>query len=400
MIHRVQAEAACKVLWHPSQGPMGVRTRSLLQLALWLRAVPTSTAPALEGGLPGQRQLGAQCQPRDINPFMPVFHILGNFSQGDGLQPDQINDVSSVFRYRGVWHVFHQFGQHGWAHVVSRDGAHWQRLRNPLVPDVNCSLRNTCYDGRTSADGSLTVREGVNSGQPVIIYDIAPSPPPLRAAKRQQQHPQDLPLLAVARPANPADPLLEYTLRSVELRGVDCRAAGQARLMPLCVLEQVLVEGSEQPGRVREWQRSESLVVARASVLISEGRCACSGRLLPQRHLEERGPFQLCGQRPAVLDHGRLLPHVEQTGRGKFSGWRAGWAVVRGSPLREQRWWAAAVAAAAHTPDQHEPLHRGHRGQQVPAWRVLPFQRELGCGDKRIVHRLLTAVQLGCIAAV
>ena len=41
---------------------------------------------------------------------MPIFHILGNFTGGDGVQPAAINDVSSVIEYKGVWHVFHQFG--------------------------------------------------------------------------------------------------------------------------------------------------------------------------------------------------------------------------------------------------------------------------------------------------
>merc|ERR1719210_451762 len=97
---------------------------------------------------------GPQCQDRSDNPYMPIFHILGNFTNGIGTQPTPINDASSIIRYKGVWHVFHQFGQCGWAHAVSRDLAHWKNLRYPLTPDLNPKFR---YDGSGSYDGSLTV---------------------------------------------------------------------------------------------------------------------------------------------------------------------------------------------------------------------------------------------------
>ena len=29
----------------------------------------------------------------------------------NGAQPAAINDVSSIIEYKGVWHIFHQFGQ-------------------------------------------------------------------------------------------------------------------------------------------------------------------------------------------------------------------------------------------------------------------------------------------------
>lgn len=171
--------------------------RALLLLLLAARPATTVTQ---------QRQ----CQPRESNPFMPLFHIVGNFSQGGSAQPDSINDVSAVLLHGGVLHVFHQFSQTGWAHAVSADGgAHWRNLPHALVPD-----RTHTYDGRGSDDGSLTVHPGVNGGEPIILYDIAPAPaPPLRlaagAAQDSAARAADRPLLAVARAADPSDPLLE-----------------------------------------------------------------------------------------------------------------------------------------------------------------------------------------------
>ena len=111
---------------------------------------PKTGAPTCEPGSPGCKQ-GMQCQPREVNPFMPIFHIVGNFTDGDGTQPVAINDISSIIQFRGVTHVFHQFGQCGWAHALTYDGAHWKNARHPVVPDRDpkhgydsCG----CYDGR------------------------------------------------------------------------------------------------------------------------------------------------------------------------------------------------------------------------------------------------------------
>ena len=80
---------------------------------------------------------GPQCQSRREAPYMPIFHILGNYTDGPGSQPRPVNDVSGVIAFKGVLHVFHQFGQCGWAHAVSWDGgAHWKNLRHPLIPDA------------------------------------------------------------------------------------------------------------------------------------------------------------------------------------------------------------------------------------------------------------------------
>jgi hypothetical protein len=161
-------------------------------------------------GAPGCLQ-GTQCQSRADNPWMPIFHLIGNFTHGNGTQPDGINDVSSIIEWKGVLHVFHQFGQCGWAHAVSHDGAHWKNLRYPLTPDdVNS------YDARGAYDGSLTLDPDVNGGEPLILYDIGPAAEPEDELEFNgggggvSTWMGDLPLLGVARPSDPADPELTY----------------------------------------------------------------------------------------------------------------------------------------------------------------------------------------------
>ena len=36
----------------------------------------------------------SQCQPRAINPYMPIFHLLGNFSKGAG-HPEEDNQAAN-----------------------------------------------------------------------------------------------------------------------------------------------------------------------------------------------------------------------------------------------------------------------------------------------------------------
>jgi sucrose-6-phosphate hydrolase SacC (GH32 family) len=57
--------------------------------------------------------------------------------------------------------VFHQFGQCGWAHALSYDGAHWKNARYPVAPDLD---PKHFYDSCGAYDGSLTLADGVNDG--------------------------------------------------------------------------------------------------------------------------------------------------------------------------------------------------------------------------------------------
>jgi hypothetical protein len=64
---------------------------------------PKTNAATCDPGSPGCKQ-GMQCQDRETNPFMPIFHIMGNFTDGDGTQPVSVNDVSAIIQWKGVWH--------------------------------------------------------------------------------------------------------------------------------------------------------------------------------------------------------------------------------------------------------------------------------------------------------
>lgn len=117
-----------------------------------------------------------------------------------------------------------RFGQCGWAHAVSSDGARWKNLRYPLTPD-NSSAHS--FDAKGAYDGSLTVDPEVNSGRPVILYDTinatrTPYSTPRRACgaggwdpPSAQSKPSEVGLgdaqtMALATPADYNDPLLEY----------------------------------------------------------------------------------------------------------------------------------------------------------------------------------------------
>eukprot|EP01051_Picozoa_sp_SAG22_P009588 SAG22_NODE_808_length_7080_cov_4.802034_2_plen_509_part_00 len=167
--------------------------------------------PAVAGTPPGQ-----QCQSREHNPFMPLFHVVGNFTNGDGVQPIAINDVSSVIQYKGVLHIFHQFGQCGWAHSLSHDGgAHWKNARYPLTPDLGRDPKYS-YDACGCYDGSLTLDANVNGGAPVILYSpckswaAANASTVAAAAAAAASLLGDQPYMAVARPTDLNDPELRY----------------------------------------------------------------------------------------------------------------------------------------------------------------------------------------------
>ena len=81
-------------------------------------SIGSTGAPTCDPGTAGCKQ-GFQCQAREANPFMPLFHILGNFTDGDGTQPIAINDISGIIRWKGVLHVFHQFGQWWVGHAAN-----------------------------------------------------------------------------------------------------------------------------------------------------------------------------------------------------------------------------------------------------------------------------------------
>lgn len=128
----------------------------------------------------------------------------------------QINDVSSVILYEGVYHIFHQCCQNHWDHVVSKDLIHWTRLPPPIEPGMNPTgiPQRNWYDEHGSFDGSLSVPNAWNGlTEPVIVMTAVegkqPPTPHASAARRRRASPDWYPIgMAVVRPSNAADPFL------------------------------------------------------------------------------------------------------------------------------------------------------------------------------------------------
>ena len=169
---------------------------------------PDGTVPGTcEVGAPGCKH-GPQCQSRRDNAFMPLFHLLGNFTAGVGAQPIAVNDVSAVIQYKDSGtsstrcvHIlprFHRRRQPAaadsapdqrprtadqrrsalalprtfWAARLSARG---QLRRYPLEePSLPADPRNESShycDALGSYDGSLTLDPSVNGGAPGLLYD-------------------------------------------------------------------------------------------------------------------------------------------------------------------------------------------------------------------------------------
>jgi len=118
------------------------------------------------------------CQPRSTQPFMPIYHIIGNVTSdatGQVTQVESINDVSSVIEWppkSGLYHIYHQCCQNHWDHVVSRDLIHWTRLPPPIVPGFNPTgvEQANWYDARGSFDGSLSIPTAWNGiKEPMVV---------------------------------------------------------------------------------------------------------------------------------------------------------------------------------------------------------------------------------------
>merc|ERR1712166_98964 len=151
------------------------------------------------------------CQPRSQQPFMPIYHIIGNVTStptGAVTNVESINDVSSVFRYKDVYHVFHQCCQNHWDHVVSKDLIHWTRLLPPIVPNMNPTNEPhpDWYDAHGSWDGSLSVPNEWNGlKEPVVIMTTVEGTPPAGTNRsRVGGHVG----MAVVHPTNSTDPFL------------------------------------------------------------------------------------------------------------------------------------------------------------------------------------------------
>ena len=158
------------------------------------------------------------CQPRSKHPFMPIYHIIGNVTTNqDGVvtSVESINDVSSVFLYKGIYHVFHQCCQNHWDHVVSKDLIHWTRLPPPIVPNMNPTSvpHPDWYDAHGSWDGSLSIPNKWNGiTEPVVVMTAVEGHKPPAAQKETSKEEPDYIPRAFRKSASTRS--LNYTLGS------------------------------------------------------------------------------------------------------------------------------------------------------------------------------------------
>jgi hypothetical protein len=148
-----------------------------------------------------------ECKARSDAPYLPIFHIVGNITDGaDGrsFETEAINDVSAIFMHMGVWHVFHQCCQNHWDHVTSLDGIHWRRLPPPVRPSSNPA---EWYDAKGSYDGSISLLPEADGGI-VMLYDAMHNGTGPTGRSGGLALGDDVGWLAVARPKNSSDPLL------------------------------------------------------------------------------------------------------------------------------------------------------------------------------------------------
>jgi hypothetical protein len=174
------------------------------------------------------------CQPREAEPLLPIFHIIGNVTGETGhLTIENINDISAIILFKGVYHVFHQCCQNHWDHMVTKDLIHWTRLPPPLVPNMDptsvplsaAGLKKNWWDAHGDWDGSLTVLSAADSPtgkeQAFIIEDIVEGKKPFGNSSHQfdfgareyvprhlRGRSGDPPTMAVARAMDMNDPYL------------------------------------------------------------------------------------------------------------------------------------------------------------------------------------------------
>ena len=108
-------------------------------------SLPSST-PTASGPLssaPASRITGAPDTPGD--PFRPVYH----YTPASG----NLADPNGLILYQGEYHLFHQ--QDGtWAHAVSPDMVHWERLGTALTHDaLGLAMSGSCVDDGANTSG-------------------------------------------------------------------------------------------------------------------------------------------------------------------------------------------------------------------------------------------------------
>ncbi len=132
---------------------MSTRRTFLAGLALTTGATLTGTLSALADAAP----LSDAAIARD--PMRPAYHLLP--------ARDWMNDPCGPMYWQGKYHMFYQYSPHSavsgiktWAHAVSPDMVHWQRLPVALAPTP----------GGPDADGCWTGTAIVADGRPTFLY--------------------------------------------------------------------------------------------------------------------------------------------------------------------------------------------------------------------------------------
>ena len=176
--------------------------------------------------LAGAAAAPPECQPRrGVHRWLPQYHLMAQMQRVGGTWwPGDLNDANGILQHRGVFHALFQTpvwangvngtgdppachgdlelcGPHAWAHVVSQNLAHWRRLRDALVPTAGSAVDGVDGD----CDGTLSFPAGLG---PTILFG-ADCAVPVGGHGRLGASVGDAPRVAVARPTNASDPLLE-----------------------------------------------------------------------------------------------------------------------------------------------------------------------------------------------
>jgi beta-fructofuranosidase len=122
------------------------------------------------------------------DPLRPSFHYLP--------ARNWMNDPCGPIYFQGKYHLFHQYNPHGplwgdmhWAHAVSPDMVHWQRLPIALAPTP----------GGPDSEGCFTGTAVLDNGRPTFLYTGVQTAPLAEATLSDPKNPlRESQCLAVA----------------------------------------------------------------------------------------------------------------------------------------------------------------------------------------------------------
>ncbi|NYF78792.1 glycoside hydrolase family 32 protein [Granulicella arctica] len=147
------------------------------------RTVLKTLALASAATLSHQRTLAAQTAAQEPetpihDPLRPSYHYLP--------ARNWMNDPCGPIYFHGQYHLFHQYnpnaavwGDMNWAHAVSPDMVHWQRLPVALSPTP----------GTADAQGCFTGTAVVHDGRPTFLYTGVQTAPLAEATLTDPKNP-------------------------------------------------------------------------------------------------------------------------------------------------------------------------------------------------------------------